>query len=179
MQRAAARHQLRSFRPRQLAEGVVQRLGGQRRIEPHEGIAQPLCKHDLPVVVAFGARLAGSDFGAVLDRPADAFEPGEGGLFDDGFGEDSHDSSPATAQPRFPPCWRDACRPCPHSGTPESGHGGPMDGLIHHETPSQLPHRAITARFLARFASLRALIGPVAITTGPPRSVSQGLPQPS
>ena len=33
------------------------------------------------------ARLAGSDPGAVSDRPAGAFEPGERGLLDDGLGE--------------------------------------------------------------------------------------------
>jgi len=90
MQRATARHQLRAFRPRQLAEGVGQRLGRQRRIEPRERITQALGQHHLPVVIALGGRLAGGDGGAVADPPAGTFEPGDGGLFYDGFAEAAH-----------------------------------------------------------------------------------------
>ena len=80
VQGAVARDELRAFGPRQLAEGIVQRLGGQRRVEPRERIAQALRQDDLPVVVALGRGLAGGDLGAVPDLPAGAFEPGEGGL---------------------------------------------------------------------------------------------------
>jgi hypothetical protein len=58
--------QVRALGPRQLAEGVLQRLGGQGRVEPPQRIAQP---------------------------PADALQPGESGLFDDGFGERRHGAS--------------------------------------------------------------------------------------
>ena len=47
----------------------------------HEGI-----KH-YEGVRAFGPGLAGRDVEAVPDRPAEAFEPGDCGLFNDGFGE--------------------------------------------------------------------------------------------
>ena len=47
---AVARHQRRPFGARELAEGVVERLGGQRRVELRERVAQPLRQHDLAVV---------------------------------------------------------------------------------------------------------------------------------
>ena len=90
MQRAVARHQLRAFRPRQFAEGVGQRLDGQRGIEPGERIAQPLREDHLAVVSPLGHGHVRRDIGAVRDPPATAFEPGERGLFDDGFGEGGH-----------------------------------------------------------------------------------------
>ena len=80
MHRAVARRQLRAFGPRELAEGVVERLGGQTAVEPRQRVAQPLRQHDLAVVAALRGRLAGRDLRAVPDRPADALEPGEGGL---------------------------------------------------------------------------------------------------
>ena len=60
---------------------------GSAGLSRHERLAQPLRQHDLAVVVALGGRLARRDLGAVADGPAGAFEPGEGGLLDDGFGE--------------------------------------------------------------------------------------------
>jgi hypothetical protein len=41
VQRAVALDEVGAFGPRQLAEGVLQRLGGQRRVEPRQRIAQP------------------------------------------------------------------------------------------------------------------------------------------
>ena len=87
VRRAVARHRLRALGPRQLAEGVVQRLGRQIGIEPCERIAQPLRQDDLAVIVAFGGGLTGRDLRTGLDQPAGAFEPGEGGLFDYRFCE--------------------------------------------------------------------------------------------
>jgi hypothetical protein len=63
------------FGPRQLAEGIVQRLGGQRRVEPRERVAQALGQDYLPVVVALGRGLAGGDLAAVADLPAGGLEP--------------------------------------------------------------------------------------------------------
>src|SRR5207245_7838708 len=87
MHRAVARQQLRALGPSELAEGVVQRLGGQTAVELREGVAQALFQYDLPVVAALSGALTGRDLGTVPDRPADALEPGEGGVFDDGFCE--------------------------------------------------------------------------------------------
>jgi hypothetical protein len=53
---------------------------GSAEVELRQPIAQPLRQHHLGVVVA----LAGCDLRAVLDRPADAFQPGRGTLLDDG-----------------------------------------------------------------------------------------------
>ncbi len=100
VQRAVAHDQVGAFGPRQLAEGVVQRLGRQRRVEPRERIAQALREHHLPVVVALGRGFAGGDLGAVADLPAGAFEPGERGLLDDGFGEGGHPDTPVGESPK-------------------------------------------------------------------------------
>jgi hypothetical protein len=53
---------------------------GSAEVEVRQRIAQRLRQHHLGVVVA----LAGRDLRAVLDRPADAFQPGKGTLLDDG-----------------------------------------------------------------------------------------------
>jgi hypothetical protein len=47
------------------------------------------------VARSFGSGLAWRDIEAVLDPPAEAFEPGECGLFDDGFGEAAAHPSPS------------------------------------------------------------------------------------
>jgi hypothetical protein len=65
MHGAVANDELCAFGPRQLAEGVLQRLGGQRRVEPYERIAQPLRQDDLLVIVALGRGFAGGDLGAI------------------------------------------------------------------------------------------------------------------
>ena len=68
--RAVARDQLRALGPRELAEGVLQRLGGQRGIEPRQRVAQPLRQHDLAVVAPLGGEHVRRDVGAVRDLPA-------------------------------------------------------------------------------------------------------------
>ncbi|EXI72987.1 MAG: hypothetical protein AW07_02919 [Candidatus Accumulibacter sp. SK-11] len=75
VQRAVAHDGVDAFRPRQLAEGIVQRLGRQCRVEPRERIVQAQPKDDLPVVVALGSGFAGGDPGATANSPADVFKP--------------------------------------------------------------------------------------------------------
>ena len=52
MEGAVARLQRRALGQRQLAEGVVQRRGGQLRVQPCQRVPQPLLQNDLPEVVA-------------------------------------------------------------------------------------------------------------------------------
>ena len=52
--------QVGAFGPGQLAEGVVQGLGRQRRVEPRERVAQTLRQDHLAVVVALGAGSPGA-----------------------------------------------------------------------------------------------------------------------
>ncbi len=87
--RAVALDQRRRVDARELAEGVLQRLGRQVRVQPRERLAQPPLQHDVAVVrvAALRAGLAGGDVRAVQHRVAQRFQPGEGGVFDDGFGE--------------------------------------------------------------------------------------------
>jgi hypothetical protein len=90
VQRAVANDEVRPFGPRQLAEGVFQRRGGQRRVQPRECIAQALRQDHLAVVVAFGRGLTRSDLGAGPDLPTGTLEPGQCSLLDYGFGEGGH-----------------------------------------------------------------------------------------
>ena len=83
MEGAVARLQRWPLGAGELAEGIVEGLGRKRGVEPRECSLQPLRQHDLPVVGALGGQLARRNLGAVLDRPAEAFQPGEGGFFDD------------------------------------------------------------------------------------------------
>jgi hypothetical protein len=87
MEGAVARFQGWAFGTGELAEGVVQRLGGEIRVEGGERLAQAVFQHHLPVALPLGGQLARCDVGAVFDRVAEAFEPGEGGIFDGAFGE--------------------------------------------------------------------------------------------
>ena len=78
---------LGAFRSRELAEGVVRCVGGQRRVEAHEGIADAFGEHRVVVVPSFGGRHAGRDVGAMSDLPAGISQPGQGRLLDHRFGE--------------------------------------------------------------------------------------------
>ncbi len=69
---SVADFQSRAFGAGELTESVLQRFGGQRRIEPRQRIAQPLRQHDLSVVLALGPELAGCDLWAMFDQPAEA-----------------------------------------------------------------------------------------------------------
>ena len=91
--RAVARFQGRTVGSGQLAEGIVQGLHGQRGIQCGKGIPQPLLQDNLRIVAPLGEKLAGRNLCTALDRPAGASEPGEGGLFDGGFGHAGHDRS--------------------------------------------------------------------------------------
>ena len=104
---AVARLQRRPLRQGQLAEGVVQRRGGQLWVEPRQRIPQPLLQDDLPEVVALGVGGARGDVRAVCYVPADIAQPVEGGLFNVAFGDGGHrvvwilGPSPSTARMRF------------------------------------------------------------------------------
>ena len=90
--RAVALHQRRRIHARELAVGILQRLGRKVGIQAHERLAQPPLQQDVAVVrvAALRAGLARGDVRAVQHRVAQRFEPGEGGVFDDGFRESSH-----------------------------------------------------------------------------------------
>jgi len=87
MEGTVARLKRRSLRPRELAEGVVERLGRQRGVDPSQRLAQAFGEHDLPIIAPFRRQLAGRDVRAVLDGPTEVFDPGEGGVLDGGLGE--------------------------------------------------------------------------------------------
>lgn len=71
----------------QLAEGVLQRVGRQLRVETRERVAEAPRQHDLAVGGSLGRGHVGCDVGTVDDLPAGRVQPGEGGVFDDGLGE--------------------------------------------------------------------------------------------
>ena len=82
--------QRRPFRAHQLAEGIVKRGSGKFGIESSQRIAEPPFQHDIAIIGALRTRRIGGDIGAVGDAPAEAFEPGERGVLDDGFGDAAH-----------------------------------------------------------------------------------------
>ena len=90
MKSAVAGFQRGPFRAGQLAEGVVQGIGGQAGVEPGEGIAQTLCQYHVTVIGALGARCAGGDVGAVGGAPAGIRQPGQGRGFNVRFGDGAH-----------------------------------------------------------------------------------------
>ena len=121
MERAIARLERGSLRPRELAEGVVECLRRQRGVQPGERLAHALGEHDLRVVAAFRGQLAGRDVGSVLGCPAEALEPGESGLFDGRLREQStyHGATcrtPDEVTRYFRPVIRDKCtaKPSPN-----------------------------------------------------------------
>ncbi len=69
---SVARDEVCAFRPRQLPEGIFQRLAGKCRVEPCQRFAKALGEDDLTLVVTLGRGFAGRDLGAVSDPPADA-----------------------------------------------------------------------------------------------------------
>jgi hypothetical protein len=87
MHGTVAGRQLRAFGTRQPTEGIVHRFGRKCGIEPLQRVAQARFQYNLRIVRAFGSWFARWDFESVRDPPAEALEPREGSLFDDGFGE--------------------------------------------------------------------------------------------
>ena len=79
-----------SLRSDQLAKGILQRVGGQVRVQSGQGIAQPLGQHYLAVFGPLRTRRIGSDVRSVSHLPADIHQPLEGDLLDVGFGEGGH-----------------------------------------------------------------------------------------
>ena len=90
MKGAIARLQRGAGRPRQLAQGVLERRGGEFGVQFSQGVAQPPFQNDLPVVGAFRAGRVRRNIGTVGDSPADLIQPIERDLLDVGFVEGSH-----------------------------------------------------------------------------------------
>ena len=90
MEGAIARRQCGAGRPRQLAQGVVERRVGQNGVQFSQGVAQPLRQKDLLIVGAFRAGRVRRNVGAVRDGPADLIQPIERDLLDVGFAEGGH-----------------------------------------------------------------------------------------
>ena len=62
---------------------------GRSGLSARQRLPQAAFQHHVAVVriAALGAGFTGRDLGAVQDRVAERLQPGEGGVFDDGFGE--------------------------------------------------------------------------------------------
>ena len=90
MEGAVAGLQRRPLRASQPAQGVVQCVGGQVRVELGECVPQPPLQHHLPVVAAFRVRRIRRDVRPVGSPPADALQPRQSGLFNVCFGNDGH-----------------------------------------------------------------------------------------
>ena len=84
----------------ELAKGLVEGVGGQVGVEPLEGGAQAAGEHHRVVAVALGAGFSRSDVRAVENLVAEALEPGEGRLLDDGLGEGAHLTAASRASRR-------------------------------------------------------------------------------
>ena len=103
---AVARLEGRALGAGQLAEGVVERVKGQVRVEPRERVAQPLLQHDGAVAGALLAGRTGRDVGAVRGLPAEGAEPLKRGLLDVGLGEGGHVApTPASGVHPWGPGW--------------------------------------------------------------------------
>ena len=63
----------RAFGAGQLAEGILQRRGGQGGVQFGEGVPQPPLQNHLPVVVTLGIRRIGGDVRPVRRLPAEAW----------------------------------------------------------------------------------------------------------
>jgi len=79
--------QRRRIQARQALEGVVDRGGRHLRVQAFERLTQAARENDLGVIVPLGSGFARSDVGAGEHRVADALEPGQGGLFEDGLSQ--------------------------------------------------------------------------------------------
>ena len=77
----------RSLRARELAEGVVQRVGGQAGVECSESVPQLPVEYHLSVAVALRVWRSGGDVRPVRYLPAEGAEPVERDCFDVGFGQ--------------------------------------------------------------------------------------------
>ena len=76
--------------PRQLAEGVINRIDGQTGIEHGERVPQPSLQHHLSVVATLSVGRVGRNVWSVGHLPAEAGKPLKRGLFNVGFAEGCH-----------------------------------------------------------------------------------------
>ena|GEM_PF-5915687 len=74
--------QRRPFGTGEFPEGVMERFRWEIRVQPRQGIPQPLPEDYLLVVLPFGEKPVRGDFRAVLHLPAQLREPGQPGGFD-------------------------------------------------------------------------------------------------
>jgi hypothetical protein len=114
---AVAVDELRRRDARQLAEGLVERLLRQLRIEPRQRAAQPPFENDLLVARALRPRLTRRDRRPVRDRVSELREPLEAGFLDGVFvhgwvtpanarraGQDGRSASYGIRRTRCTPC---------------------------------------------------------------------------
>ncbi len=78
--------QVLAFAADDLAQGFIDRVGGNLGIEAGEGSAEAICEDDVAVAVAFSGEFTRGDFAAVAAGVAESVEVVEGGGFDFGFG---------------------------------------------------------------------------------------------
>ena len=90
-------HERRRVGARQLAEGILQCVGRQIGIMEHQCLTQAGFQHHIAVgrVGALSSGHAHGDVGAMQHGILEARQPGESGLFHDGFGESAHAGSQA------------------------------------------------------------------------------------
>ena len=93
---AVAGFQCRPVEASQLAESVVAGGIGKLGVEPRQCVSEPPFEHDFAVIRPLRSRRIGGDAGSVGNRPADAFEPVEGGVLDSGFGYAAHPTGSAS-----------------------------------------------------------------------------------
>ena len=87
---AVASREGRALGAGELAEGALEGVGGEVRVQRGEGVAQAMVQHNLPEVVALRRGTLGADVGPVGGLPAAVAEPVEGGLLGDGLGDAGH-----------------------------------------------------------------------------------------
>lgn len=85
------------FTPFTRAGGLLERLGREAGVDPRQGAAEAAFEYDGAVAVALGRLAVGCQDRAGYVVPAQLGEPGDGGLFDDGF-EPCHVTSCASAE---------------------------------------------------------------------------------
>jgi hypothetical protein len=73
----------------QFAVGILQCLCGQIRIQAHKGLLQATLQHDIAVIriAPFSAGFTGRNLRAVEDGIPKGLEPGQSGIFNNGFSE--------------------------------------------------------------------------------------------
>jgi len=90
VQGAVALKQVAALGLRQLAPGILQRLGGQVGVEPAQRLAQVTFQDHLIKALPFGKQPVRRKLRAMSNPPADGCQPPEGGRFNSGFLHGGH-----------------------------------------------------------------------------------------